>query len=94
MLSPQEHLAKFEHEKLGHDTPRHDGKIEKGSGAPFHKLSHEHKQRHAALEELIEADAAMSKAHAAHEAAKARHAEVAKRAGVKVAEELVDPEVE
>lgn len=88
MHSPQELLAAFEHEKLGEHTPRHHGKIEKGSGAPFHKLHPDDQKRHAALEELIDADAAMTKAETAFTAAKAHHAAVAKRAGVVTEEEL------
>lgn len=88
MHSPQELLAAFEHEKLGEHTPRHHGKIEKGSGAPFHKLSHADQKRHAALEEFIDADAALTKAETAFNAAKAHHEAVAKRAGVDFGEEL------
>lgn len=88
MHSPQELLAAFEREKLGRDTPRHHGRIEKGFGAPFHKLKPEDQARHAALEELIDADAALSAAETALDTAKAHHAAVAKRAGVSIGEEL------
>jgi len=87
MHSPQELLAAFENEKLGEDTPRHDGKIEMGSGAAFHKLSDADKQRHAALVEMIDTDAEVSKAQAALDAAILRHAAVAKRAGVEIADD-------
>lgn len=92
MPSAHEHLAAFERAKLGHDVPRHGGKIEKGSGSKFAKLSGEDRARHTALEELIDAEAKVGHAQGALDAAHAHHAAVAQRAGVELESDKPEPQ--
>ena len=85
MPTAHEHLAAFvRHHRLAHDDPKHEGVVEKGSGSKFSKLSDEDKKRHAALEELVEAEAKVAHARHALTVAEAHHAAVAKRAGVEL----------
>ena len=74
----RDRLAAFEYAKLGPDAPRHDGRAEKGHGSLFSKLSDADKRIHAALENLIEKEGDVDRAHAALSAAQAAHAEAEK----------------
>jgi hypothetical protein len=48
--SAAQRLRAFEDEHLGKDTPRFQGKVERGHGAPLRFLSDELRAEHAALE--------------------------------------------
>lgn len=43
-------LRAFEDEKLGPDTPRFEGKVERGHGSHYRRMSGEDRARHAELE--------------------------------------------
>lgn len=49
-LDPAAALRAFEDEKLGPDTPRYDGKVERGHGSHYRRMSDEDRARHAELE--------------------------------------------
>jgi hypothetical protein len=73
-VSSAERLRAFEDEHIGKDAVRIDGKIERGSGSPFQKLSDELKRQYAALERLIAAEQKVADARAALAAAESEHA--------------------
>ena len=43
-------LRAFEDEKLGPDTPRFEGKVERGHGSHYRRMSDEDRAKHAELE--------------------------------------------
>lgn len=51
-------LRAFEDEKLGPDTPRYDGKVERGHGSHYRRMSDEDRAKHAELEAAADAPAA------------------------------------
>lgn len=81
-MTPDQLLRKFEDEHIGEDAPRQDGKIERGHGSLFQRLSDELKAMHGALENLVHAHAAHMQADANAKAAKQKLDEAAERAGV------------
>lgn len=60
-----ERLRAFEDEHLGKDTPRHDGKVERGVGSPHSKMKPEQREMHARLERQVEAEQKLADARAA-----------------------------
>jgi hypothetical protein len=71
--SPVDRLRAFEDEKLGKDTPRQQGMIERGVGSHFSRMSDEDKAMHAKIEKLIETEGKLSAAHTALLTADAEH---------------------
>lgn len=51
-------LRAFEDEKLGPDAPRYDGKVERGHGSLWGRMSAEDKAKHAELESAADVPAA------------------------------------
>lgn len=47
-------LRAFEDEKLGPDTPRFEGKVERGHGSHYRRMSDEDRARHAELEQAVD----------------------------------------
>lgn len=70
-------LRAFEDEHLGEDVPRISGKIERGHGSKYQRLSDDEKAEHAALERLMQAEKDMQDATAALEIAQQKHAAAA-----------------
>jgi len=66
-------LKAFEDTHLGEDIPRINGEIELGVGSRFANLKPHQKAHHAALEQMIKAEAAVADASAALAVAQARH---------------------
>lgn len=54
-VSAADLLRAFEDEKLGPDAPRWDGKVERGHGSLWARMSDEDKARHAELEAAADA---------------------------------------
>jgi hypothetical protein len=71
--SAVDRLRAFEDEKLGKDTPRQNGAIERGVGSHFSRMSDEDKAMHAKIEKLIETEGKLSAAHTALLTADAEH---------------------
>lgn len=77
-ISAAHRLRAFEDEHLGEDTPRVEGRIERGHGSRLQtKLTAEGRAEHAALERLVHAEEELMKATAALGAAQAKHSEAA-----------------
>jgi hypothetical protein len=103
-VTAAQHLAAFEarHLTVAHaDATTHTavhGGIEKGRGSHFSRLSEQHKAHHAALEELVKAEAAHNAAHQAMDVAEANvmttsdalHAALAKVAATDPGDEPID----
>jgi len=66
-------LRAFEDEHFGTDVMRINGKIERGSGSPFQKMSDADKAKYAAIERLIETEQKLAEAHAALMTAESEH---------------------
>ena len=71
-ITPRDRLRAFEDRLFGPDHLRPNGEIERGIGSLFARLDAAHKAHHAALEELIAAEAAHNQAAAAEYAARTR----------------------
>lgn len=56
-ISAAEQLRAFEDEKMGKAVTRFDGKVERGIGSLWSRMSDEDRVRHAMLEEAAEAEA-------------------------------------
>jgi len=72
-LPAADRLRAFEDEYLGKDCVRISGRVERGSGSPYQRLSHELRRQHAALEHLIESEQRLADAHSALLQAEADH---------------------
>lgn len=78
-------LRAFEDKHLGRKAVRNkEGVVEKGYGSPFKAMTPEQHAEHAALEKLVEAEAKVDAANAELSAAKVAH-EAAKQAAVDAA---------
>jgi hypothetical protein len=71
--SADERLRAFEDKVLGKDVPRVDGKVERGHGSKYMRMTAEHKTAHAILERLCAAEHAVTAATRAMAQAKAEH---------------------
>lgn len=72
-MTPQDRLLAFETLRLGADTLRLNGKVERGSGSMFdRRMSPTDVKRHAALEAWVAADEDARAAFTAYNAAEAR----------------------
>lgn len=60
-----ERLRAFEDEHLGAEAPRIEGKVERGHGSPFSRMSDEDKAKYDALEKLVAAEAKLTAAREA-----------------------------
>jgi hypothetical protein len=80
-MTPAKRLRKFEDDHFG-DTPRVQGKIQRGHGSQFQNLSDKEKAEYAALENLVAAQDAHQQAVSHANAALQRLHEAAERAGV------------
>ena len=72
-MTAVDRLRAFEDEKLGKDTPRQNGAIERGVGSHFSRMADADKAMHAKLEKLIETESKLSAAHSALIAADVEH---------------------
>lgn len=79
--SAAQRLRAFEDEHLGPETPRHEGLVERGHGAPLRFLPDEKRREHAALEKKVHAEKMLAEAESKLAAAQTAHAEAAARAG-------------
>ena len=66
-------LRAFEDEVFGADTARIDGKVERGIGSYYQRMSDAERAHHQALEALVAAEQRLADAHAALVAADAAH---------------------
>lgn len=74
-------LRAFEDEHFGKDAARVDGHVEDGFGSLYERASDDVRKRHAALKDLIAAEAALAAAKAALAEAQARYGEAEHAAG-------------
>lgn len=73
--SAAQRLREFEDEHLGPDAPRVDGKIERGHGSLFSRMTDAHKARHTKLEHLHQAEGDLAQAASKLSEAQAAHAQ-------------------
>lgn len=71
--SAAQRLRDFEDEHLGADTPRFAGKIERGHGSLFGRLTADKQKIHGAIEKTVTTEQKVSDARAALLAAEAEH---------------------
>ena len=69
--SAADRLRAFEDEHLGPDTPRHDGKVERGVGSHYSRMSEDDLAMHQKLERQVDAEQKLAEARAALSAAEA-----------------------
>lgn len=71
--SAVDRLRAFEDEKLGKDTPRFNGALERGVGSLYSRMPDADKAMHAKLEKLVETESKLAAAHTALIAADVEH---------------------
>jgi hypothetical protein len=71
--SAAQRLRDFEDEHLGEDAPRFGGKLEKGHGSLFQRMSPEQQKAHAAIEKSAETEQKVADARAALAVAESEH---------------------